>query len=203
MNTRILLVSSSLLTSLLLSTSAQAQRVSADIIIGGGPVSGRVLIDSRERYRPRRVRVERIRFGDRGRDYGWFDDFRRDARVIVLYYDDRDDYYYDRSYYPGLAEIRIFERGGRYYRIDDERRYYEDRSRSRYDDGYRFDRRDNRRDGWNDRRDRGRDRDWDRNRNKNRNRDWDRDHDRDHDRDWDRDRDRDHDRDHDNDGRDH
>ena len=197
MNTRILLVSSSLLTSLLLSTSAQAQRVSADIRIGGGPVSGRVLIDSRERYRPRRVSVERIRFGDRDRDYGWFDDFRRDARVIVLYYDDRDDYYYDRSYYPGLAEIRIFERGGRYYRIDDERRYYENRSRSRYDDGNRgrFDRRDNRRnDRYDDRRDRGRDRDWDRNRNKNRNRAGDRDHDRD--------RDRDHDRDHDNDGRD-
>jgi hypothetical protein len=190
MNTRILLVSSSLLTSLLLSTSAQAQRVSADIRIGGGPVSGRVLIDSRERYRPRRVRVERIRFGDRGRDYGWFDNFRRDARVIVLYYDDRDDYYYDRSYYPGLAEIRIFEQGGRYYRIDDERRYYENRSRSRYDDGNRgrFDHRDNRRnDRYDDRRDRRRDRDWDRNRNKNR----------------DRDRDRDHDRDHDNDGRDH
>jgi hypothetical protein len=181
MNTRILLVSSSVLASLLLSTSAQAQRVSADIVIGGGPVSGRVLIDSRERYRPRRIRVERILLGDRGRDYGWFDDFRRDARVIVLYYDDRDDCYYDRSYYPGLEETRIFERGGRYYRIDDERRYYENWNRGRFDgrDRGRFDRRDNRnrRDGrYDNRRDRDRGRDWDRDRDRDHDRDGDRDH---------------------------
>lgn len=182
MNSRILLVSSSLLASLLLTASAQAQRVSADIRIGGGPVSGRVLIDSRERYRPRRIRVERILLGDRGRDYGWFDDFRRDARVIVLYYDDRDDYYYDRSYYPGLQEIRIFERGGQYYRIDGDRRYYDNWGYGR--DDWNRGRRDDRRDGrYDNRRDRGRNRDWDRNRNRNRN--GDRDHDRDHDGDRD------------------
>jgi hypothetical protein len=160
-----LLAGSLLLFPLLVTTPAQAQRVSADIRIGGGPVSGRVRIDSRDGYRPRRLRVERIRLGDRGRDYGWFDDFRRDARIVVLYYDGQDDFYYDRGY-PGLEEIRIYERDGRYYRIDDDRRGYDNRSYGRYDDGNRggFDRRDNRSNRRDDRFDDGRSRSRDRGR---------------------------------------
>jgi hypothetical protein len=170
MNTRLLLVSSSFLVSLLASAPAQAQRVSADIRIDGGPVAGRVRIGDRDRYRSRpvvrRVYVERIR-RDRGRHNGWYKDFRRGARIVVVYYDPRDDFYYDRRY-DGLEEIRVYERDGRYYRLDDDRYGYDD---DRYDD-----RRDGRYDGRNggrydDRRNRDRDRD--------RDRDWDRDHDRD------------------------
>jgi hypothetical protein len=186
MNTQNLLVSSSLLVSLLASTPAQAQRVSADIRIGGGPIDGWVRIGDRDRYRSRpvvrRIYVERIR-RDHGRHYGWYKNFRRGARIVVVYYDPRDDYYYDRGY-DGLEEIRVYERDGRYYRIDDDGYgTYDDRGYGRYDDRYgrqdgrydgRYDQRNSRRDGrydgrYDDRRDRDRDRD----------RDWDRDHDRD------------------------
>ena len=134
---------SALLVSFFSAGSASAQRVSADIRIGGrGPISGRVRIESRDGYRdryyrdygyrPRQVRVEVRRF-DRGNHYGW-DRFRRQARVVVVYYDRNDDCYYDRSFYPGLEEVRVYEDDGRFYRIDgddyDDRRY-DDR---RYDD---------------------------------------------------------------------
>ncbi len=132
----------------LVSGSASAQRVSADIRIGGrGPINGRVQIESRDRYRdrfyrdygyrPRQVRVEVIRRSDRRFDWGGrFNDwnrFRRDARVVVVYYDRDDDCYYDREFYPGLQEIRVLEEDGRFYRFDDgySNRGYDDR---RYDD---------------------------------------------------------------------
>ena len=152
---------SAVLFSLLSAGSASAQRVSADIRIGGrGPVSGHVRIESRDHYRdryyrdygyrPRVVRVEVIRRHDRGRHYGWFKQFHRKARVIVVYYDRRDDHYYDRRFYPGLEEIRVYERGGRYYRMED--RDWDDRfdGRDRRDGWDDRDRRDGR-DGWNDR----------------------------------------------------
>ena len=157
MNTRNLLVSSSFLVSLLASAPAQAQRVSADILFGGGPVEGRVRIGDRDRYRSRpvvrRIYVERIR-RDRGRHNGWYNHFRRGARIVVVYYDPRDDFYYDRRY-DGLEEIRVYERDGRYFRLDDDRYGYDDD---------RYDRRDGRYDGRNGGRydDRRQDRDWDR-----------------------------------------
>ncbi|HTL05683.1 MAG TPA: hypothetical protein VL241_08040 [Gemmatimonadales bacterium] len=151
---------SAVLFSLLSAGSASAQRVSADIRIGGrGPISGHVRIDSRDRdryrdryyresnYRPRQVRVEVFR-RDRGRHLGWYRQLQRRGRVVVVYYDRDEDCYYDRRFYPGLQEIRVYEDDGRYYRPDDDR-YFDDRSDDRWgrddrrDDG-RYDRRDNR-----------------------------------------------------------
>jgi hypothetical protein len=154
---------SALVFSLVSAGSASAQRVSADIRIGGGgPVSGHVRIDSHDRYRdryyrdygyrPRLVRVEVIRRHDRGRHNGWYRDFQRKARVVIIFYDRRDDRYYDRRFYPGLEEIRVFERDGRYYRPDD-RDWYDRFDGRRDDDWDRRDGRDDRdrRDGWYDR----------------------------------------------------
>jgi len=163
---RNLVLSSAFLLPLLTATPAAAQRVEADIRIGGGPVSGRVIIGDRDRYdyryRPRHVgRVEWIRVRDRGFNHGWFKKFRRDARVIVVYYDRRGDGYYDH-HRRGWDRVRLYERGGRYYRIDDDDFYdrYDDREwrrDGRYDDD-RWDDRDDRRDGRrNDRRDGRRD----------------------------------------------
>jgi hypothetical protein len=124
--------------SLLSTGSASAQRVSADIRIGGrGPVSGHVIIGRRDRYddyyRPRRVRVEVVRARrDRGWHQGWFRQFRQPPRVLIVYYDRGDDCYYDR-FRPGLEEIQVYESDGRYYRLDD--RYDRDYGR-RYDGGY-------------------------------------------------------------------
>jgi len=150
---------------------AQAQRVSADIRIGGGPVDGRVIINDPYQYRrsrpvivyqQRRVPVERIRFDRRydrrwqydkhqrkqwdhwRKDYDhwrrdWYNRFSRDYRVSVVYYDGREDCYYDR-FRPGLQEIRVYERDGRVYRFDDNDSYYDDGRYSRDD-------RDGRRDG--------------------------------------------------------
>lgn len=169
---RNLMLGSAALVPLLSARPALAQRVQADIRIGGGPISGRVVIGDPYgyRYRPReayipvrRVYVERVRFRDRGRREGWFKKFRRNARVAV-YYDRRDDCFYDR-YRPGYREIEVFERDGRYYWPDEDRyyddRYYGDRYDGRYDDRYdsrrdgRYDGRyDSRRDGRNDDRNR-------------------------------------------------
>lgn len=161
---------SAVLFSLLSAGSASAQRVSADIRIGGrGPVSGHVRIESRDRdryrdrydrdygYRPRQVRVEVFRRNDRGRHEGWYRQLQRRGRLVVVYYDRDEDCYYDRRFYPGLQEIRVYEQDGRYYRSEDDRyddRY--DRDDRRNDDRYdpRDDRRPNGRggrDGWDDR----------------------------------------------------
>jgi hypothetical protein len=165
---RNLVLSSALLLPLLSATPAAAQRVEADIRIGGGPVSGRVIIGDRrgyDRYRPRHVgRVEWIRVRDRGFHHGWFKKFRREARIIVVYYDRRDDRYYDHDR-GGWDRVRLYQHGGRYYRIDDDNFYdrYDDRDwrrDGRYDDrweGRRDDRRDDRWDGRDDRRDDRRD----------------------------------------------
>lgn len=163
MSARSLVLSSAFLLPLFTATPAAAQRVEADIRIGGGPISGRVIIgDRRDRYdhydyRPRHVgRVEWIRVRDRGFNHGWFKKFRREARVIVVYYDRRDGYY--DQYRRGYDQVRLYERGGRFYRIDDDNYFdrYEDRD-SRRDDRY-GDRRDDqygdrRDDRWDDRRD--------------------------------------------------
>jgi hypothetical protein len=121
---------------------------------------------------PRVIVVEKIRPRGRGWSRNAYGRFRQNARVIVVYHDQRGGRWYDRPFRRGLQEVRVFERGGRYFWIDardrDWERDYNDRSYDRYD------RRDDRRnDRWDDRRERGRadDRDWER--------DWDRDWDRD------------------------
>jgi hypothetical protein len=160
---RNLVLSSALLLPLFTSTPVEAQRVKADIRIGGGPVSGRIVIGDRNRYdrRPRVVRrVEWVRRHDNRRD-DWYRNFRREHRVVIVYYDRRDDHYYLDRFHSGLIEIRVYERDGRYYRLDDDREYgrYDDRYDSRYDDRYdnryddRYGRDDRRDDRWDDRKD--------------------------------------------------
>ncbi|MGH7559469.1 MAG: hypothetical protein ACRENB_00460 [Gemmatimonadales bacterium] len=181
---------------LLAAPQVEAQSVRADVWIGTGPVFGRIRLgdDPYDRYvlrrryerervvivEPRVIVVERIR--PRGRGWSWnaYRKFRRDARVVVIYFDSRHDRWYDRPYRRGLHEVRVYERGGRYFWIDaDDRawdRDYYDRYNNRYNDRYN-DRYDDR---YDDRRyRRGDDDDWER--------DWERDDDR---RDRDRERSR-------------
>ncbi|MEO8449180.1 MAG: hypothetical protein ABI647_05280 [Gemmatimonadota bacterium] len=102
--------------------SATAQSVQADIRIGGnGPIGGRVIIGQRPRPRGRLVVVDRRR----GLPSWLRRDYQYDRRppLIVVYYDPRDDRYYD-EYYDGLEEVRVFDEDGRYYRYDDFDRYY-------------------------------------------------------------------------------
>ncbi len=149
---------------------AQAQRVSADIIIGGGPIAGRISIGGR----PRPIRgVEWVRSRDYRRD-DWWRSFQRGSRLVVVFWDRDDDSYYFDRFRPGLLEIRLFERDGRYYRLEDDGydfpgygygysqpRYqvprYDPRDDRRFNNNRREDRRDdrrdNRRDGRDDRRD--------------------------------------------------
>ena len=122
--------------------SSAAQRVSADIRIGSGPVDGIIRIGDQPDYRvygrPRRMVVERRHGRWNSRNY-------RNAQFVVVYYDRDYDQYYDR-YDRGLEEVRVFEDGGRYFRYDD---YHRD------DRGERWGRNDRDRD-WG----RDRDRDW-------------------------------------------
>lgn len=160
------LAGSALLVPLLLSAQpASAQRVSADIRIGGGPVAGHIRIGPDRRYgyrdlRPRLVRVEVLRDRDYRRNSSWFKKFRKDARVYVVYYDRSRDFYYDR-FRPGLVDVHVYQRGGRFYRWDNPRfdRWVRDRwDDDRWDD--RWDGRDNdrRNDRYDDRRENRRDR---------------------------------------------
>jgi hypothetical protein len=162
-NARNLVLSSAILFPLLFVSPVEAQRVNADIIIGGGPVSGRIVIGDRYRYerRPRLIRrVEWVRRHDNRRD-DWYRNFRRDHRVVVVYYDRRDDSYYLDRFHSGLVEIRVYERDGRYYRLEDDRDYgrydgrYDNRNDGRYgyDDRYGARRGDGSDDRWDDRRD--------------------------------------------------
>ena len=151
-----LLASSLLFGSLFTAGKSEAQQVSADIRIHSGPVAGRVIV-----VPERRVYVERIRFDRRfdrrwaydkhqrkewerwRRDYDhWRNDWHRrlgrNYRVIVVYYDRRDDCFYDR-FRPGLEEISVYEQDGRLYRLDDDESYYD---QDRWDRGDRYDRDD-------------------------------------------------------------
>lgn len=110
-----------------------AQHVSADILIGGGPVAGRVVVGEPyyppayapvvvyrqprrvmvvDRYPPPRVVV--VEPMHRGR--GWWK--HHSLRPVALYYDSERGSYYDRYYrgYPGLREVTVYESDGRYYR---------------------------------------------------------------------------------------
>ncbi len=112
----------------LIATPLHAQHVSAEVVVRGGPVDGRVVVDDGyssyrrparrvvvERYAPRVIRVERFRqsHGKHWRRKGY-------REVIVYYIDGR---YYDRNGwgYPRAHEIVVFERDGRFYRDDRDR----------------------------------------------------------------------------------
>jgi hypothetical protein len=128
---------------LLVASTAQAQIVSADILIGTGPVAGRVTIGDRypsyrdhyayrapvrrvvvERYRPRVIVVERFH---RGRDRARYHDRGR-FRQVRAYYDGRGHYY--DGYCAGLREVTVYEQDGHYYRDND--RYDDDRDDHSY-----------------------------------------------------------------------
>ena len=137
-------------------SSLEAQRVSADIHIGGWPVAGTIRIGDRYPY-------DDHRYYDRGSyDYRYYGrprgprggvvvvkrdypklivvDRRRPfvkhgkkIKVFVAYFDRHCGLYFDR-YRRGLEEVSLFEYDGRYYPFDD---HYYDRSYDRrYDDRY-------------------------------------------------------------------
>lgn len=126
---------------------AQAQRVAADIHIGGWPIAGTIRIGERPYYsrgyghypRPRR------RIADYGyprqivvdRRHGWNWKKHRDARLVVVYFDRQCGLYFDR-YHHGLQEVRVLRDDDQYYWYDD----YD----SRDDDRFLYDRRGNDRD---------------------------------------------------------
>ena len=113
----------------LIATPLHAQEVSAEVVVRGGPVAGRVTVGNEyssyqhprrvvvvERYAPRIIVVERLRHRHHGKHWK-----RKAYRPVVVYY--VDGRYYD-GYYPhrrGLQEVVVYERGGRYYRDDDYR----------------------------------------------------------------------------------
>jgi hypothetical protein len=115
-----------------LPTLASAQRVSADIRIGSGPVDGRIVVGGPyhrggievgardyDRHGYGEVVVYRVHRG-----YGWWRN--RGYRAVTMWYDvDRDRYFDRQSRYDrrdGLREVVIYERDGRYYREQDDRR---------------------------------------------------------------------------------
>jgi hypothetical protein len=113
-----------MLGSLLLPSAAKAQHVVADIFVGGGPVSGRVIIGGpvyspgyQHAPRYRAVYVYRIQHGP-----AWFRS--HGYRAVRFWYDDDRDWYYDHvdGRRGGLREVVVYERGGRYYRGDEHRR---------------------------------------------------------------------------------
>ncbi len=136
-----------------LATPAQAQRVSADVVVRIGdryPYGTRPIVVPRrvparrvivvERYAPRVIIVERVRH-PRGHAYGYWK--KHGYRPVQIYYDAAYGRYYDRydRYHPGLREVTVWERDGRYYRTwhdddcDHDRDHDYDRDyRSYYDD---------------------------------------------------------------------
>jgi hypothetical protein len=133
------------LAALTLPGTAQAQRVTADIAIQQGPISGHVIVG--DHYRPRPVYreyvvVRQYRGGGWYRNHGY--------HPMRVYWDGYR--YYDRPYRVGLRAVWVYEHGGRYYH--DERNDYRrrvDRRDDRYDrdvrsrhDNDRYDRDDHR-----------------------------------------------------------
>jgi len=101
----------------------RAQHVSADIAIGSGPVSGRILIGDpyphrdvvvhrHPAYRPVYREVIIIR---EHRGHGWYR--RHGYRPVRVWYDATHHHYYTvhpGRNYSGLREIEVYERDGRY-----------------------------------------------------------------------------------------
>ena len=118
-----------------IATPLQAQDVSGEVVVRGGPVTGRVVIGDQysgyrparrvmaERYAPRVIRVERLRHHHgkhwkRGKHAGY-------RRTIVYYVDGR---YYDRAdrHHARAYEVVVYQRDGRYYRDECAGRHYDD-----------------------------------------------------------------------------
>jgi hypothetical protein len=122
----------------LMAAPLHGQRVSAEVVVRGGPVAGRVVVGERypayrhrelyrrhpgrrvvvaERYHPRVIVVERF---DRHHGKPWKRDkyWKRGYRLVTVYY--IDGRYYDRfdTYYPDVQEVVVYERNGRFYRDD-------------------------------------------------------------------------------------
>ena len=105
-----------------------AQRASAEVVVRGGPVAGRVTVGDGyssyrrparrvvvERYAPRVVRVERFRHRH-GKQWK-----RKGYREVIVYY--IDGRYYDRAgwNHPRAQEVIVYEYDGRFYSADGER----------------------------------------------------------------------------------
>lgn len=132
-----------------------AQRVAADITVGHGPVSGRILIGDpyplyhrdvievrhRRPYRPAYREVIVVR---EHRGHGWYRS--RGFRAVRIWFDvDRGVYYHERPYrnYRGVREVVVYERDGRYYHeYDRPGRDWRGRDRDRRYDDRDYDRRD-------------------------------------------------------------
>ena len=174
------LVGLALLPALVLAPRSATAQIAADVVVGSGPVAGRVVVGRpypdvvvvdrgrryyRDYHRPRVIVVERYHRGPRGVAHGYWK--QRGWRPVVVYY--IDGRFYDRPWRGArrVHEVVIYERGGRYlvprdFRHDgrDWRRGYFDYWEDRYDRYDRYDRRGDRRDDYDDRRrDRERDRD--------------------------------------------
>lgn len=120
------LAGSLVMTLALLAAPLHAQQVSGEVVLRGGPISGRVHVGdgypsyqrqvSRvvvvERHPARLVRVER--FGHRHARHWRHQGYRK----VILYY--IDGAYYDRRVRRGgrVHEVVVYERDGRYYLFD-------------------------------------------------------------------------------------
>lgn len=142
---------------LLSASSAPAQDVRADIRIGTGPISGRVVIGERRHIparvvvvdraprRPERVIVERrgarrIIVIDDDRRRALREHGRHDRRHVRGYWDPRTNEFYFERWHPRLRPVLFCEHGNKYHLIEG---WYDDR----YDRSRRGDR-----DDWYDRR---------------------------------------------------
>ncbi|MEA2725314.1 MAG: hypothetical protein QOH59_3085 [Gemmatimonadales bacterium] len=109
----------------LMTAPLHAQRVSAEVVVRGGPVAGRVAVDQGyssyrprvrrvvvDRHAPRVVRVERFRHrhGKRWNRHGY--------REVVVYYIDGRYYDHARWGHQRGYEVVVYERDGRFYSAD-------------------------------------------------------------------------------------
>jgi len=136
----------------LLPGTLAAQRITADISLGHGPIAGRVIVGDpyphyqhsvvvvRPTYRYQPVyRAVVVREHHRGN--GWYR--HHGYRTVRIWYDaDRRAYYdrYDRNY-PGLRTVVVYELDGRYY-SDGRRDEYDRDEYDRHDRHDRYDRAD-------------------------------------------------------------
>ena len=126
----------------LIATPLHAQKVSAEVVVRGGPVAGRVTVGNEyssyqhprrvvvvERYAPRIIVVERLRHRHHGKHWK-----RKAYRPVVVYY--VDGRYYDRYHVDrrGLKRVVVYERGGRFYRAHGGRGHGHDRHGGDRDD---------------------------------------------------------------------
>jgi hypothetical protein len=99
----------------------EAQLVSADVVVHGGPVTAHVaVVDGYSTYRPRRVVyypaaphlvvIERVHYNSHGKHWK-----RHGFRPVTVYY--VNGRYYDRWNGPvrGVRRVVVYERNGRYY----------------------------------------------------------------------------------------